>query len=286
MIAPQTTRDIVPSAHGELSTEELDYIRGIRRAERRQNIVILAVQLAILVLLVASWEWAARSGLISTFLYGSPSLVWSFFLQKITTTLLYDAWVTLAETISGFVLGNLAGIAAGLSLWYSRTAARILAPYILAIGSTPVLALAPLIIIWFGVGFESKLALATLACFVVPLLQAYEGAMSVDRDLINLMRSFGATKRQIFRKIVMPSSYVWVVSALKLNIGFALIGAVIGEYISSQSGLGHIILVAGANFNIPVVLLGIFSLIALALVMNYIVGLIEGFLLRWKAESF
>ena len=109
--------------------------------------------------------------------------------------------------------------------------------------------------------------------------------MSVDNDLINLMRSFGATKAQIFRKIVMPSSYAWVVSALKLNIGFALIGAVIGEYISSEKGLGHMILVAGANFNIPVVLLGVFSLIVLALVMNVVVGKVEDYLLRWKRES-
>lgn len=273
-----------PTREG-LSSEEVQYIRSVRRRTRRDTLVVRTAQVGLLVALLGAWEWGARSGHINTFLYASPSIIWHFFRQKIGTTLLPDAGVTLEETLIGFLLGNLIGIAVGLSLWYSRLAARIFAPYILAIGSTPILALAPLVIIWFGVGFKSKVALATLACVVVALLQAYEGAMSVDNDLINLMRSFGATKGQIFRKIVMPSSYTWVVSALKLNIGFALIGAVIGEYISSQKGLGHMILVAGANFNIPVVLLGIFSLIVLALVMNIAVGKVEDYLLRWKTQS-
>lgn len=293
MIDQESTRDLVPPALASvptptregLSTEELDYIRGVRRHEWRESLIIRAVQIAILVGLIGAWEWGARTERINTFLYGSPSIVWDFFVEKLQTTLLDDARVTLQETLTGFILGNLIGTAIGLGLWYSRLAARIFAPYILAIGSTPILALAPLIIIWFGVGFQSKVVLATLACVVVALLQAYEGAMSVDRDLISLMRSFGASKGQIFRKIVMPSSYAWVVGALKLNIGFALIGAVIGEYISSQEGLGHMILVAGANFNIPVVLLGIFSLIVLALLMNFAVGKIEAYLLRWKVES-
>jgi NitT/TauT family transport system permease protein len=281
---PTFTSTSTPTREG-LSSEELAYIRGSQQRTRRDTVVVRIVQVGILVALVALWEWGAQSGRINTFLYASPSIIWGHFIDKIQTTLLADAGVTLEETLIGFLLGNLIGIAVGLSLWYSRLTARIVSPYILALGSTPILALAPLVIIWFGVGFTSKVALATLACVVVALLQAYEGAMSVDNDLINLMRSFGATKGQIFRKIVMPSSYAWVVSALKLNIGFALIGAVIGEYISSEKGLGHMILVAGANFNIPVVLLGVFSLIVLALVMNVVVGKIEDYLLRWKRES-
>jgi NitT/TauT family transport system permease protein len=281
---PTFTSTSTPTREG-LSSEELAYIRGSRQRTRRDTVVVRIVQVGILVALVALWEWGAQSGRINTFLYASPSIIWGHFIDKIQTTLLADAGVTLEETLIGFLLGNLIGIAVGLSLWYSRLTARIVSPYILALGSTPILALAPLVIIWFGVGFTSKVALATLACVVVALLQAYEGAMSVDNDLINLMRSFGATKAQIFRKIVMPSSYAWVVSALKLNIGFALIGAVIGEYISSEKGLGHMILVAGANFNIPVVLLGVFSLIVLALVMNVVVGKVEDYLLRWKRES-
>jgi NitT/TauT family transport system permease protein len=281
---PTFTSTSTPTREG-LSSEELAYIRGARQRTRRDTVVVRIVQVGILVALIALWEWGAQSGRINTFLYASPSIIWGHFIDKIQTTLLADAGVTLEETLIGFLLGNLIGIAVGLSLWYSRLTARIVSPYILALGSTPILALAPLVIIWFGVGFTSKVALATLACVVVALLQAYEGAMSVDNDLINLMRSFGATKGQIFRKIVMPSSYAWVVSALKLNIGFALIGAVIGEYISSEKGLGHMILVAGANFNIPVVLLGVFSLIVLALVMNVVVGKVEDYLLRWKRES-
>lgn len=200
-------------------------------------------------------------------------------------SLLYGAYVTGLETMIGFLLGSLIGTAVGLGLWYSRFVARGMGIYILALGSVPVLALGPLIIIWFGVGIESEIILATVSCVIVALLQAYEGAQQVDKDLIKLLRSFGATKFQIFTKVVIPSSYGWVVAAAKLNVGFALIGAVIGEYISSEAGLGNIILIAGANYNIPLVLLGIFSLMILAFALNMAVGVLERFLLKWKSAG-
>ncbi len=200
-------------------------------------------------------------------------------------SLLYGAYVTGLETMIGFLLGSLIGTAVGLGLWYSRFVARVMGIYILALGSVPVLALGPLIIIWFGVGIESEIILATVSCVIVALLQAYEGAQQVDKDLIKLLRSFGATKFQIFTKVVIPSSYGWVVAAAKLNVGFALIGAVIGEYISSEAGLGNIILIAGANYNIPLVLLDIFSLMILAFALNMAVGVLERFLLKWKSAG-
>lgn len=267
-----------------LSADDRAHIEDIKRRQRREVLVTRGVQLAILVVAVVLWEVLARAQILNTFFFGSPSILWALFQERFVSSILPGAGITLAETIAGFVVGNIVGISIGLGLWYSRFLARVLDPFILAFGATPVLALAPLIIIWFGTGYPSKVALATLSCVVVALLQAYKGAMTVDNDLISLMRSFGATKSTIFRKIVMPSSYSWVVAALKLNIGFALIGAVIGEFISSQAGLGHIVLVAGANYNIPLVLLGIICLSLLALVMNLIVGRIETYLLRWQED--
>ncbi|HVM13588.1 MAG TPA: ABC transporter permease [Egibacteraceae bacterium] len=272
------------SGPAALSEDDRRHIADITRRQRRQAFVTRGVQLLLVVGALALWEGGARTGVINTFFLGSPTILWELLQNRFASSILPGAGITLGETLAGFVLGNIIGISVGLALWYSRFLARVLDPFILAFGATPVLALAPLIIIWFGTGYSSKVALATLSCVVVALLQAYKGATSVDEDLISLMRSFGATKHAIFRKIVMPSSYSWVVAALKLNIGFALIGAVIGEFISSQAGLGHIILVAGANYNIPLVLLGIICLSVLALIMNLAVGRIESYLLRWQDD--
>ena len=268
------------------ATDERNAAREIERRVRRESVLVRVVQLLIAVLLFGAWEWGARTGSISTFLFGSPSQVLKLAIARIENgSLLYGAYVTGLETIIGFLLGSVIGTAMGLGLWYSRFIARVMGVYILALGSVPVLALGPLIIIWFGVGIESKIILATVSCVIVALLQAYEGAQQVDKDLIKLLRSFGATKVQIFTKVVIPSSYGWVVAAAKLNVGFALIGAVIGEYISSEAGLGNIILIAGANYNIPLVLLGIFSLMILAFVLSMAVGVLERFLLKWKAAG-
>ncbi|MDR6861527.1 ABC transporter permease [Variovorax guangxiensis] len=254
-----------------------------QRAESVQSFAVRAVQIVIAVGFFALWEWGARSGAISTFLFSSPSEVWALALARIKDgTLIYGAYVTGMETLAGFVVGSLLGTALGLGLWYSRFLARVMSVFVLALGSIPVLALGPLVIIWFGTGIESKIALATMSCVIVALLQAYEGAQQVDKDLTRLLTSFGATKRQIFTKVVIPSSSSWVVAAAKLNVGFSLIGAVIGEYISSQHGLGNLILIAGANYNISLVLLGVFSLMILAFALSSFVGVVERKLLGWK----
>ncbi|WP_287302771.1 ABC transporter permease [Mesorhizobium sp.] len=266
--------------------EDQDESRSLERREQLESLTVRIVQVFIAAGLFGLWEWGARAGHISTFLFGSPSQVWSLAVTRFQNgSLLYGAYVTGLETIIGFLLGSILGTAIGLGLWYSRFVARVMGVFILALGSVPVLALGPLIIIWFGVGIESKIILATVSCVIVALLQAYEGAQQVDKDLIKLLKSFGATKFQIFTKVVIPSSYGWVVAAAKLNVGFALIGAVIGEYISSEAGLGNIILIAGANYNIPLVLLGIFSLMILAFALSLVVGLLEKYLLKWRTAT-
>ncbi len=242
----------------------------------------MIVQIAPLPLLLLAWEWAVSGDPQKAFFFGAPSQIFSYLFSGIVDgSLLFDIYITTLETVLGFVIGNLIGISFGLGLWASKRVFEVVKPYIIALGSAPVFALAPVLIIWFGTGLASKVAIATISTVFVALLQAYRGAQQVDDRQIRLLQSFGATKSQIFKKIIVPSSMVWVISAFKLNIGFALLGAFIGEYISSERGLGHLILVAGGLYNVSLLFVGVFLLIMIALGLDALVGAIELPLRKW-----
>jgi NitT/TauT family transport system permease protein len=196
-------------------------------------------------------------------------------------SLLHDAGVTGMETLLGFLLGNVIGTVLGLSLWYSRFISKVMQPFIVALGSIPIVALAPIVIIWFGTGLPSKLAMSTLSVVVVALVIAYKGATGVDDDQINLMRTLGAAKRQVFTKLVIPASLRDIFAGLKLTVGFALIGAILGEFMSSADGLGHAIFKAGSLYIIPKVFAGVVVTIVLALFLSFLVGRLERFLMPW-----
>lgn len=262
---------------------------AVRRARRRRRLgegaAIIGAQVALLALMLAAWEWAVAADRQAEFLFGSPSAIAGFLAQMWTDGSLFrDTWVTGLETIEGFVLGNLLGTLFGLSLWYSRVVARVVEPFIVALGSIPIIALAPIVIIWFGTGLASKVAMATLSVVVVAIITSYKGAMSVDADQMNLFRTLGATKRQIFRRLVMPSALSDIFAGLKLTVGFALIGAIIGEFMSSSEGLGHAIFKAGSLYNIPKVFAALAVTIALALVLTWVVGKLERHLTPWKSD--
>ncbi|MDV3124252.1 ABC transporter permease [Mycobacterium sp. 21AC1] len=242
----------------------------------RRRITLYALQGSIVVLALAAWEFGARTGAISSFLFGRPTAVWSVLHKRAMSGQLWtDIGVTSLEVVLGFLVGAVGGSALGLLLWYSQFVADLTAPFIAAIGSIPVLAVAPLTIIWFGTGMTSKVVIVAFSCVVVSLTTSYSGARRTDPDLINLMKSFGASRSQIFSKLVIPSAMTWVVSGLKLNIGFALVGAIVGEYISSEAGVGHMILLGSSNFTITLVIAGIAIVMVMVLVFNLLVTALE-----------
>ncbi len=251
----------------------------------RETMLVLTCQLGILVVFLGLWEWVTAQDKQTAFLFGSPSAIGGFLIKMWQDgSLVRDSWVTGLETLSGFLLGNVIGTLLGLSLWYSRFASRVAQPFIVALGSIPIIALAPIMIIWFGTGLASKVATSTLAVVVGALLPSYKGAMSVDPDQINLMRTLGARKSQIFRKLVVPASLTDIFAGLKLTVGFALIGAIIGEFMSSSEGLGHAIFKAGSLYIIPKVFAALVATIALALILAYMVGKLEKLLTPWRRD--
>jgi len=256
----------------------------ITPARRRKSAgrLILLYQVLLVVAIFLVWEIAIRQQWLKVYLYGQPSGVWREFVKAMLDgSLLVHTWVTASESILGFFIGGAFGSAAGLALWLSPTLAKVLRPVMVALNGVPKIALAPLIIVWFGVGFESKVAIAAIICFIVAIITAYAGTQEIDDDLIRLMRSLGATRWQIFVKVVTPASVPWLVSGFRLNVGFALIGAVVGEYISAERGLGFLVYYSGTLYNLNAVWMGIFALMILALVMDYVVGLVER-RLKWR----
>ena len=259
--------------------------RLLRMRRMKQTGLVLLAQIALLAGLLAAWEYLTSKAALSAFLFGSPSAIWGFLVTMWQDGSLFrDTYVTGMETLAGFVIGNVVGTVIGLLLWYSRFVSRVVQPFVVALGSIPIIALAPIMIIWFGTGLASKVAMATLSVVVVALLTSYKGAMSVDPDQINLMRTLGASKGHIFRKLVVPASLTDIFAGLKLTVGFALIGAIIGEFMSSSEGLGHAIFKAGSLYIIPKVFAALVATIALALVLAFVVGKIERLLSPWRHD--
>lgn len=225
-------------------------------------------QLALLVGLLAAWEAAVSLDWLPVYLYGRPSGVFAKGWQLLLSgELLRDAGLTAWEAVAGFVIGTVLGSAAGLLLWLFPTGAAVLRPYMIAANGLPKIALAPLIIVWFGIGLGSKIAIAAIITFIVALITAQQGAKEVDSDLVKLMRSLGASRLRTWRTVIVPGAMPWIVSAFRLNVGFALIGAVVGEYIASKEGLGYMIYYAGVLYDLNAVWVGIAALMAVALAM-------------------
>lgn len=196
--------------------------------------------------------------------------------------LLHATGITALEAVLGFIGGTLLGTVAGLSLWASKAALMVARPYLVALGSVPVFALGPVLIFWFGTGIWSKIILGFLSTFVIAVVQAYTGASQADPNLLRLVKAFGGTRWQQFTKIIAPSATVWVLAGIRLNIGMALLGAFVGEFLSSQVGLGHLIIVAEGLYNVNQVWVGVLGIVSIAIVFHLGTFPIEQWANRWK----
>jgi NitT/TauT family transport system permease protein len=237
---------------------------------------IVATQIGILVALVALWQVAADRGWIDGFFWSKPSAIYATLIKFFTEG---DAWTdigfTFRSTIIGFAVGTTCGSLVGLSFWWSRNYAAVVQPYIICFEALPKLALAPLVILVFGMGLASKVAIATALTVVVSTLTTFAGVKALDPDSEKLFYSLGASRWQVFRKLVVPHSLPWIISVLRVNIGLALTGAIVGEFIASQHGLGRAILYAGNTYDIALVWVAVLVLSTLAVIMYAAVSWLE-----------
>ncbi len=234
-----------------------------------KNTKILIIQLLIFLLFALVWEWVGRSSKEMFFLIGAPSAVAiELFKLIVSDNFFMHFFVTGAEAVSGFLIGTILGTVAGLSLWFSQTAALIARPFAIALGALPIFAFAPLMIVWFGIGFGMKVAIAVFSTVFVAFSQAYKGASSVASDYVDTLKGMNASRLQIFQKVIVPGSLDWVLSSMRTNVGLALLGAFIGEYISSERGLGYLILRASSLYNIPRAIAAALGITILALLLD------------------
>ncbi|MGI3778951.1 MAG: ABC transporter permease [Janthinobacterium lividum] len=245
-----------------------------------------ALQLGAVALFFALWQAGVAAGWISDFLVGAPAGIWRVFLRTLLDgTLPYDTAITVYEAVLGFAIGTAAGSLCGLALWYSAFVARLTEPFIVALNSVPKIALAPIVILWFGTGLVSKVALAVSLTALVALIAAYQAARDSDRDLQSLLVSMGATKHQVFWSVIVPSTLPAMIATFRINIGFGLVGAVVGEFISSKRGLGHLIYEASGLYDLNTVWMGLFMLMLVGFVLYYAIEAIEARLLPWKETT-
>ena len=231
------------------------------------------------------WEMAAGRW-IEPFLISSPSRIFSSLIANIQSgTLIGHTWVTFQEIGIGFPLGAISGISAGYLFGRSRTLAEVFEPIIIALYGVPRTALAPLFIVWLGIGIWSKVGVVLLLTFFLNFFNTYAGMKQMDREYIDLARLMGAKGFKLTFRVILPAVSPYIFTGLKTSIPFSVIGAVVGEFIASTEGLGFFIRLSAGIFKTADVFVGILVLMSMVIVMNTIAGLVERRVLQWQIHT-
>ena len=256
-----------------------------RRAARTDRLRILAGQLVLLALILGGWAWASGRVLDRLFLSDPVSVTKAFWAILLKGTLWYHLRFTLIETLLGYLIGAGLGLAGALAVSMIPAGEPVLRPFVILAYATPKIALAPLMIIWFGIGILPKVILAATFVFFVVFLSTLAGIATVLPQLVSVVRVMGAAPSAVFRKVVLPSALPFILTALRLTIPAALIGAVIGEFISSNRGVGYLINAASSRYATAEVFAGIGSLLVVVLCMNAGLSLLERSWSRWAPRD-
>ncbi len=259
------------------SHEHLLYLKK----RKQEKALIYLFRTLILVVFLAVWELLARLNIIDGFISSYPSeiVVTTISLFK-ESNLLYHIKITLWETFLGFFISVLFGYIIALLLWWSERLRNVFEPYIVVLNSLPKIALGPIIIIWFGSGQKAIIAMAVLISIIVCILTMLGGFLETDQEKILLMRTFGANKLQIMLKLIIPSTIPCFVNMLKISLGMAWIGSIMGEYLVSKAGLGYLIVYGGQVFKLDLVMSATVVLLLLSGVMYAIIALAEKLLIK------
>ncbi len=256
-----------------------------RRSVWRRNENVLLGSLSMLIFLVL-WEAVVRAGLVNPLFSSSPSRIVAAAVEMFADGSIWGHLrVSATEFFSGFALAIVVGVPLGILMgWYSRVNA-VLEPFVSALYATPRIALLPLVVIWFGIGLASKVAIVFLGAIFPILVNTITGVRTIDADFIKVARSFGASDRQMFATVALPSSVPMLLTGLRLGLGHALVGIVVGEMYGATQGLGYLIAVAGARFQTDKVMVGIILIAGLGVALTELLRAIERRFERWRPSG-
>jgi NitT/TauT family transport system permease protein len=260
---------------------------AVQRRAKRERIVVNVLRVAVFVVFVGGWEVLTDLKVLDPFFFGQPSRVivqlrdW-----MVNGTEAGPLWtqvgVTLEEALIGFAIGVVGGIVCGIALGRIPMLSKIFGPYIKVMNSIPRIVLGSIFIVWLGLGLSSKVALAVVLVFFAVFFNAFQGVREVDRNLIANARILGASGRQVTTQVVLPSALTWIIASLHVSFGFALIGAIVGEFLGAQQGLGLLISQAQGTFNPNAVFAAMVIIAVVALAAEGLIALLERALLSWR----
>ena len=268
---------------GAKSPAHADFLRKLRI----RQISVWSLRLLILISFLTLWEWGAQSGWIDSFLFSSPSLMIKQASELARSGDLYThIAITSFETIAGFLIGTISGVILATIIWASPFLSRVLDPYLVVLNSMPKVALGPLFIVSFGAGFISILAMGIAITLIITTIVIYTSFQSVDQSYLLLARSFGASRKQIFWKVIFPAAIPDMIAALKVNVGLSWVGVIVGEFLVSKQGLGYLMIYGFQVFNLHLVMLSLMIVAIIATIMYQLIAIIEKrFVYKIQQES-
>ncbi|HEX2909399.1 MAG TPA: ABC transporter permease [Chloroflexia bacterium] len=257
---------------------------------RRQRLLVFGLRVLILIVFVGGWELAAAANIIDPFFWGKPSGIWNQLVKWVTNgTAQGPLWnqiaTTLEEAVFGFLIGVFLGVVFGVILGRNRFLADVLGPYIKAANSIPRVVLGSVLVIGLGLGIQSKIALAAILVFFIVFFNAFQGVREVDRNLLANARILGASQRRLSMDVIIPSALSWIIASLHTSFSFAMVGAVVGEYLGSVEGLGLMIQTAQGTFNANGVFAVMAILSAMALLSELLITALENRLIKWRPNT-
>lgn len=255
-----------------ISKEHEQYLKNLKK----EKDFIKITQVMIFAVFIVLWEAAARYRLIDTFLTSSPGAIFELIVKFVKDGSLFNhLYVSTTETIAGFFTGTILGFFVSILLWWFEKLARITDPYMVILNSLPKTALAPIIILWAGMGFSGIVVTAASISVIVTIMTLYTGFINVEKDKIVLLKTLGANKFQILKKVIIPSNIPNIMSVIKVNIGLSWIGVIVGEFLVSKAGIGYLILYGSQTFKLDLVMMGVFILGLIAAVMYFFAAWLE-----------
>jgi len=254
------------------SNEHKEYLKKIKV----EKILIFASQILIFILFIGLWEILAITEQINTFLTSSPSSIFNTLVNLFNTNNLFNhIGITVYETLISFVLSIIIGIVVASILWWNKYLYKVFDPYLTILNSLPKVALGPILIIWIGANTNSIIAMALLISAILSIMNIYNGFSSTDIDKIKLMKSFNASKWQIYKLLIFRGNITTIISSLKINISMCLIGVIMGELLVSKEGIGYLIMYGSQVFNLNLVMTGVFLLGIVSFILYALVSYIE-----------